>query len=117
MDMKSFAEIWINPNAEEEKKKKSDEQSIHMLVIFDIEGIGQFETELLIKGKKINLTVFCPENYSEQFAELSPQLRQCINFSDYTFEEIKFEEMKQTRSLIQVFKSLPFKRTGVDVRI
>jgi hypothetical protein len=117
MDMKSFAEVWINPNAEEESQKGGGEQNIHMLIVFDIEGVGQFETELFVKGKKIDLTLFCPQRYAVQFSQIAPQLRQCIAFSEYSFNEIKFEEMKETRSLIQVFKSLPYKRTGVDVRI
>ncbi|GHU52091.1 hypothetical protein FACS1894132_00970 [Clostridia bacterium] len=117
MDMKSFAEIWINPNAEDEGGKPNSDKNIHMLIIFDIEGIGQFETELFVKGKKINLTLFCPQRYAAQFSSIAPQLRQCVNFSEYSIDEIKFEEMKETRSLIQVFKSLPYKRTGVDVRI
>ncbi|MDR0918163.1 MAG: antitoxin [Oscillospiraceae bacterium] len=118
MDMKSFAEIWINPNAEGESNKSSkDGRNIHLLIIFDIEGIGQFETELFVYDKKIDLTLFCPPRYAEQFAQISPQLRQCVSFSEYTFGEINFEMMKETRSLIQVFKTLPYKRTGVDVRI
>lgn len=118
MDLKSFAEIWINPNDEEESKKGGkNEQNIHMLIIFDIEGIGQFETELFVKDKKIDLIIFCPQRYADSFKGIAGDLRKCISFSDYTFGEIKFDEMKETRSLIQVFKTLPFKRTGVDVRI
>ncbi|MDR0984718.1 MAG: antitoxin [Ruminococcus sp.] len=120
LNMKSFAEIWLNPNSEDEDGKGSgNKNSLHMLIVFDIEGIGQFETELFIdeKDKKISLVIFCPKDYREQFSRISPNLREAISFSQYAFNEIKFEEMKEPRSLIQVFKSLPYRRTGVDVRV
>ena len=32
--------------------KISDNKCIHMLIVFDIEGVGQFETELFVEDKR-----------------------------------------------------------------
>lgn len=119
MDMRAFAEIWIN--TEEEKGKKSSKGSIrnntHMLIVFDIEGIGQFEMELFVQDKNISMSLLCPSDYYEDFQDIGKSFSQCISFSEYKFKDIRVDKREHQRSLIEVFKTLPYKRTGVNVRI
>ena len=35
----------------------------------------------------------------------------------YRMEKLNLQPLERTRSLMEVFKSLPYKRTGVDVKI
>jgi len=59
--MKSFAEIWINPNGSEDERNSSErsgKRNIHMLIVFDIEGIGQFEAELNVLDQTIDFSLF-----------------------------------------------------------
>jgi hypothetical protein len=44
-------------------------------------------------------------------------LRRCIRSTEYEFGEIRFDKLERQRSLMDVFRSLPYKRTGVDVRV
>ncbi len=121
---KAFGEMWINPDEEEKKTKKKsksisgiDERMIHMLLVFDIPDVGRFETELWVKGKKINMDIFCPPIMDNYTNELSADLRKSIDFSGYSFDEIKVGKLEKTRSLVEVFPTLPQKRTGINVKI
>lgn len=121
---KAFGEMWINPDEEEKKTNKDsksaseiEERTIHMLLVFDIPDVGRFETELWVKGKKINMSVLCPdvmENYTDS---LSFDLKNSINFSKYTFESVKIGRLEKSRSLVEVFPTLPQRRTGINIRV
>lgn len=120
---KAFGEMWINPD-EEDKRVNEDSKSsggqgrlIHMLLVFDIPDVGRFETELYVRDKKINMALLCPPAVEDIMDSLSLDIRKCIKFSDYSFENIKVEKLEKTRSLVEVFPSLPQKRVGINVRI
>ena len=116
--MKSFAEIWIDPNDESGKNKKGEPDSqTHILVVFDIEGIGSFESEMFVKGNKIFLSLMCPETYLKDFEHISKTLPSITTGLDYEFAEIRISKLEGTRSLMEVFKDLPYRRTGIDVTI
>lgn len=119
MDIKAFAEIWINAEEEEEKKSSggSVRNNTHMLIVFDIEGIGQFEMELFVRDKDISMSLLCPEEYYDDFKDTSKGFNECISFSEYRIKDIRVDKREHQRSLIEVFKTLPYKRTGVNVKI
>lgn len=118
---KAFGEMWINPDEENKKSSKNSGEMpvrlIHMLLVFDIPDVGRFETELFVQDKKIDISLMCPASMSEYMDSLSTQLRKCIDFSEYKFDKIKIARLEKPRSLIEVFPSLPQKRTGINVRI
>ena len=118
MDLKSFAEIWINPNGQEDLRgRETDQECSHMLLVFDIQGIGQFEVELYVIGKEIQLSVLCPPAYALVFSRKAEQIAKCVNGTSYQVREIRVDKLERPRSLMEVFKSLPYKRTGVDVKV
>lgn len=118
MNLKSFAELWINPNGGEDERPIGERKaSTHLLVVFDIEGMGQFEAELFVSGMDIDLAVYCPPAYVEQFSEIGDRVKRVTGATGYRFGEVRVDKLDKPRSLMDVFKSLPYKRTGVNVRI
>lgn len=118
-DIQSFAEIWINPNGgEDDRDRPSDgARVIHMLLAFDVESIGRFELELFVRDKVIDFSLYCPPAYAGIYNEIKDDLRGCTGKTGYRFGEINVDRLDRPRSLMDVFKSLPYKRTGVDVTI
>ena len=118
MNLKSFAELWINPNGGEDERPVGEKKDCtHLLVVFDIEGMGQFEAELFVSGTDIDLAVYCPPAYAQAFSGVGERIKRAAGASGYRFGEIRVDKLDKPRSLMDVFKSLPYKRTGVDVRI
>lgn len=120
--MKAFAEIWINPNGHEDERERQggsgSKGDIHMLIVFDIEGIGQFEAELYAREQSIDLSLLCPPAYLKTFEEkMMERLSPSIAGLPYHFGNIRIDKLEHTRSLMDVFKSLPYKRTGINVKI
>ena len=118
-DIQSFAEVWINPNGGEDDRDRPEDGTrvIHMLLAFDVESIGRFELELFVRDKVIDFSLYCPPPYAGIYDEVKNDLRSCAGKTGYRFGEIRVDRLDRPRSLMDVFKSLPYKRTGVDVTI
>lgn len=115
-----FSELWIDPNDTQEsepQKGKEPGKSIHMLITFDISGIGQFEAEFWVAGTDIRFNLLCPKQHVNTFSGLTKEFRKIVEDHGYRLSEIKVDKMENVRSLMDVFKGLPYRRTGVDVKI
>lgn len=112
----AFSELWVDPN-DSGADQETGEQGVHMLVTFDISEIGQFEAEFLVSGKELSLYLYCPVQYREIFGTLAGEFENIIREHGYRSHEVRIEKLEKLRSLMDVFKTLPYKRTGVDVKI
>lgn len=118
MDLRAFAEIWIDPNAEEDPSRKGGSADTnHMLMVFDVEGVGRFETELFVQDKRIAMNLLCPPAYLEFFKNIGPAIRGALVNSQYRFEAINIDRLDRTHSLMDVFTDLPKRRMGIDVKV
>ena len=118
-DLRAFAEIWVDPNAGEDEPARRGQggDATHMLLVFDVEGLGRFERELYVQNKRIALNLLCPPAYMEDFRRIGPAIRQAVAGTGYSFESINIDRLERTHSLMDVFTDLPYKRTGIDVKI
>ncbi len=118
-NLQSFAEIWINPNGEEDERDRAPDgkNTIHMLLSFEIASIGRFELELFVREKTIDFSLYCPPAYTAVYGGMEGELRRCADQTDYRIGEVRIDRLERPRSLMDVFKSLPYRRTGVDVKI
>ncbi len=119
-NLKAFAEIWIDPNAEGDDRARSGgamADTSHALLVFDVEGIGRFETELFVQDRHIAMNLMCPSTYIEEFSGIAPAIKQAAAKTGYTFDAIHIGKLERTHSLMDVFTDLPHKRMGIDVRI
>ncbi|MGL5973041.1 MAG: hypothetical protein ACRCZK_04970 [Oscillospiraceae bacterium] len=118
LGLKSFAEIWIDVNNQEEMSENElieKKENIHMLIVFEVEGIGQFESEIFVKDKNIDISLFCPKIYVDAFYSVEDRLRSSLQNSPYHLNKMNIDEFVKTRSLMDAFKGLPRKRTGLDI--
>lgn len=118
--LNAFSELWIDPNDSGSKNYKGEKDGnshVHVLVTFDISGIGQFEAEFMADGKEISFYLFCPGDYAGVFSAMAPEFSRLIQEKGYRITELKVDKLDKNRSLMDVFKTLPYKRTGVDVKI
>ena len=117
-DVVSFAEMWIDPDEGNHGSSESnDERLIHMLIVFDMDNLGRMETELHVRNKEITLLLYCSEEVRPVIESISKDLRKCADFSDYKISSVNIKQIKQPRSLVDVFDGLSVKRSGINVKI
>lgn len=117
-DTKAFAEVWINPESDEREASKSGEKAKHFLLVIDLDNLGQFEAEVFSYGERmIDFTLHCPPGLGTKFEKMMDNIPVALKMLDYKVGKTQIETIESNRSLMEVFKSLPYKRVGVDVKI
>lgn len=114
--MKAFSELWIDPKDGEGRGQEAEDR-VHVLITFDIPGIGQMEAEFKVADQRIWMNLYCPAAYVPVFEGLAPEFLQIMETYGYHGVEVGVERLEHMRSLMEVFKNLPYRRTGVDVKI
>ena len=87
-----------------------------MLLVFDMEHIGRFEMELSVRGTGNRFCTLLSKRLSAHSQEMEDTLRNSIQHAGYHWGDA-VDRLERSRSLMDVFRSLPYKRTGVDVKI
>ena len=114
----AFGEIWIDPNADTPPPDgELGEDNIHMLIEFDVETIGQLEVELFVNDDRLSIIMLCPDTHIDIFSKFSENIKTALEKTDYTLGTVKVDKLEEPRSLMQVFKSLPHRRTGINLKI
>lgn len=116
-DMRAFAELWINPDCDEKDMPETVSQGMHLLMVVDIEGVGRFEAEFYVYESTIDFLLHCPNGCESGYEDLMKSLPKLLSGTSYHPGKTKVLTFENTRSLMDVFKSLPYRRVGVDVKI
>jgi len=115
--LRAFAEVWINQESGDSGTAAGAETSLHFLMVIDIETIGRFEAEFIIHDKTIDFTLYTPPECEDSYRGVIEALPGILSRTEYRAGRTALKSMDRTRSLMDVFKSLPYKRVGVDVKI
>jgi hypothetical protein len=119
-DVKAFAEMWINPYDDENGAQGvTPGRRIHILMVIDVEMLGRFEAEIKVRDRVIDLSLHCPPGLEDKFVGMLTTLPGIMRGLDtpYRLGRMEIETMDHQRSLMEVFKTLPYKRMGVDILI
>ncbi len=116
-DTRAFAEMWINPECDERDLPEGVTKGLHLLMVIDIDGVGRFETEFYVYNSTIDFHLYCPKGCEEGFDGVLSALPKVIYGTGYHLGNTKVSTLASSRSLMEVFKSLPYRRVGVDVKI
>jgi len=116
-DMRAFAELWINPDSDGKDSQDNVFQGTHMLMVIDVEGVGRFEAEFFVHNSTIDFSLFCPKGCEQGYEALMKSLPKILEGTQYHAGKTEVLTFENTRSLMDVFKSLPYRRVGVDVKI
>ena len=87
------------------------------MVVFEIGVFGRFEAEMFVHGQAIDFLLLCPEEYHNIFADMDTAFRRSIQGSAYRFRSVRINKLERNRSLMEVFKTLSYRRMGLDITI
>ncbi|MEG1972363.1 MAG: hypothetical protein RR315_04315, partial [Oscillospiraceae bacterium] len=115
-NLNSFGEFWINPQDSDESGEKP-KKGIHMLINFEISDLGRFEAELWCENKRLSFSLFCPPETAENYKAIKEPVKKAAASLGYSFDSINVDTLVKPRNLMDVFKSLPQKRSGINVKV
>lgn len=115
---RAFAEVWIHTGSESDgQNRPGSEDGLHFLVVIDVEHVGRFEAEFFVRGRVIDFFLYCPPGLEGAYQPLISSFPSILSETEYRAGKASVRALQKTRSLMDVFKSLPYKRVGVDVKI
>lgn len=115
--LRAFAEVWINQEPADSGSAGGGGQALHFLMVIDVETIGRFEAEFYVRDKTIDFTLYTPPECGESYKAVIDALPGILSRTEYRVGRTALRSLDRTRSLMDVFKSLPYKRVGLDVKI
>lgn len=117
-DMRSFAEVWINPESDEtDMPEGAGSGGMHILMVIDVDTVGRFEAEFYVYNNTVDLNLYCPKGSEAGYENMMKGIPKLFYGTDYHLGKTQVAPFEKTRSLMEVFKSLPYRRVGVDVKI
>jgi len=117
-DTRSFAEIWINPESDEtDMPEGAGSGGMHILMVIDVDAVGRFEAEFYVYNNTVDLNLYCPKGSEADYEDMMKSVPKLFYGSEYHLGKTQVAPFEKTRSLMEVFKSLPYRRVGVDVKI
>jgi hypothetical protein len=115
--MRSFGEMWIDPNAKNPSKNSSEDTVCnHVFLVFDLEDVGYFEMELFAQGKDLNVMLLVPQGWETAMSEIKNTVPTLAESVGYKVKNTIVERLKTHRDLPDVFEKLHETRGGLNVK-
>jgi hypothetical protein len=117
--MRSFGEMWIDPNAKNPSKNGDSEDTIcnHVFLVFDLEDVGYFEMELFAQGKDLNVMLLVPQGWEHAMSEIKDTVPVLAESVGYKVKNTIVDRLKAHRDLPDVFNKLHETRGGLNVKV
>jgi hypothetical protein len=110
-----YAEVYVDKDCEEKKKGADNAQNIFFII--QSERFGNFEVDLLARGRAIELDIRCPGLLTEDVRAIKGDLKLMIEELGYRLTAYAVDDYREDRSIMQRFPKLAMRKAGIDVRI
>lgn len=112
-----FSEVWIDPDAGE-KRHGQTEKKVRLLLKFDIQDLGLFDTVIeLHDQKRVNIRVAFPEKLESAKKVIQSGMQTILQRCGLEPQSVIAEPMRQPLSLSEVFPHLYERKNSINVSI
>ncbi len=113
-----FAEMWVDPDAEDEAKRGGGgERTLRILIKMDVESLGAFDLLFNAKGEQVSLSVACPESVAPFMDAVGRSMGEILKRNGLNVEEVRVARMRRAAAVSDAFPKLFKNRSGVNVRV
>lgn len=114
-----FSELWIDPDADNSQKDGAKrERSIRLLIKFDIQDLGLFDTVVELHGEKaVDLRIAYPEKLASAKKVIQSSVSGILQKCGLEPKNVVVDSMRQPLSLSEVFPRLYERKNSINVSI
>lgn len=114
-----FSELWIDPDADNSQKDGTKrERSIRLLIKFDIQDLGLFDTVVELHGEKaVDLRIAYPEKLASAKKVIQSSVSGILQKCGLEPKNVVVDSMRQPLSLSEVFPRLYERKNSINVSI
>jgi len=115
MDENTYGEFFVDKECKGRKGEAKDAKNIFFTIQSD--KYGNFEVDLLVKDKKIDLDIRCPDNMLNPVRETKGKWREIIEEQGFRLANYQVGVYQESQTILQRFPKLAMKKVGVDVKV
>jgi len=117
-DDKLFAELYVDPEAEnEDEKGRPGEKTRKLFLTVSSDNHGMLEMCFLQTGERVDFSLWCPETLLRPMENTRRLVSNIMQMHGYTMTGFQVEQLVRPQSVAQVFPRLLNRKVGIDVRI
>ena len=115
MDENTYGEFFVDKDCRERKGDAKEAKNIFFTIQSD--KYGNFEVDLLVKDKKIDLDIRCPDHLLGVVRETKLRWKDIIEEQGFRLYNYQVGVYQESQSILQRFPKLALRRVGIDVKV
>ncbi|MDD2189671.1 MAG: hypothetical protein PHV71_02030 [Eubacteriales bacterium] len=115
MDENTYGEFFVDKDSRERKGGAKDAKNIFFTIQSD--KYGNFEVDILVRDKSIDLDIRCPNALTETIKEAKSKWRGIIEEQGYRLAACRIDVYQESKTILQRFPELASRKVGIDVKV
>jgi len=115
MDENTYGEFFVDKDCKERKGDAKSAKNIFFTIQSD--KYGNFEVDLLIRDKRIDLDIRCPDPLLSSVRESRGRWRDIIEAQGFRLGNYEVGVYQESRTIVQRFPKLALRKVGIDVKV
>jgi hypothetical protein len=115
MDENTYGEFFVDKDCKERRGNAKSAKNIFFTIQSD--KYGNFEVDLLIKDKTIDLDIRCPDVLLSPVKDTRPKWKAIIEEQGYRLSNYQVGVYQESQTIVQRFPKLAVKKVGIDVKV
>lgn len=115
LDENTYGEFFIDKDCKERKGDSKDAKNIFFTIQSD--KYGSFEVDLLVRDKRIDLDIKCPDILLNPVRETKSKLRNIIEEQGFRLASYQVGVYQESKTILQRFPKLKMRKVGIDVKV
>lgn len=115
MDENTYGEFFVDKDCRERRGDAKDAKNIFFTIQSD--KYGNFEVDLLLKDKRIDLDIRCPDALMSSIKETRSRWKEIIEEQGFRLANYKVGVYQESQSIVQRYPKLLNRKVGIDVKV
>lgn len=115
MDENTYGEFFVDKDCKERRGDAKSAKNIFFTIQSD--KYGNFEVDLLVKDKKIDLDIRCPDILVDSVKGTRSKWREIIEEQGYRLADYQVGVYQESQTILQRFPKLAVRKVGIDVKV
>ncbi len=115
MDESTYGEFFVDKDCKERRGDAKSAKNIFFTIQSD--KYGNFEVDLLVKDKKIDLDIRCPDILVDAVKGTKSKWREIMEQQGYRLANYQVDVYQESQTIMQRFPKLAVRKVGIDVKV
>jgi hypothetical protein len=115
LDENTYGEFFVDKDCKERRGDAKDAKNIFFTIQSD--KYGNFEVDLLVRDKRIDLDIRCPDILLNPVKETKSKLRSIIEEQGFRLLNYQVGVYQESQTILQRFPKLAKRKVGIDVKV